>query len=141
MTDVLEAEDNPWSALLWGSGECAVSSYAAHDAIILLSQSWADDDGKNHRYALYSLEETIKVLSTYYWALKLVCDHEALNVQTADLVRDGLVFGSVSRADLAKLDAKLAEIEDLKKQVGLKDEQLRALAASALAPVAERGAA
>lgn len=141
MTDYPEAE-NPWSDLLWGSGDCAVASYAAHDAIKSLAESWKDDWAKDHRYVLSSLEETIKALSSYYWALKLVCDREALNVQTAALVRDGrIVDGTVTPEDFAAMGRRLEAMNDLKQKVGITDEQYASLLKAAFAPVDERGAA
>lgn len=140
MTDSPEADNNPWSDLLWGGGECAVAAYAAHDAVTSLSQSWKDDWAENHRYVLSTLEETIKVLSTYYWALHIVCDHDRLHEDTAAL-SSRLADGTARPADFDALSKRLEAIRDLKKQINLTDEQCIALVKTAFAPVAERGAA
>ena len=140
MTDHPETENNPWSALLWGSGECAVPSFAAHDAILLLSQSWADDDGRNHRYALYSLEETIKALTNYYWALHLMLEHERLHEENGVLA-GRIVDGTASPADFVALGKRLEAMNDLKQKVGITNEEYAALLKLAFAPVTERGAA
>lgn len=140
MTDYPEAENNPWSDLLWGSGDCAVASYAAHDAIKSLAESWKDDWAENHRYVLSSLEETIKALSSYYWALHLVCEHERLHEENGVLA-ERMVYGTATPADFVALGKRLEAMNDLKKQVGIKDEQYAALLKVAFAPVAEQGAA
>lgn len=140
MTDHPEVENNPWSDLLWGNGDCAVAAYAAHDAITALSQSWKDDWAENHHFVLSTLEETIKALSSYYWALHLVVEHDRLHADNGALA-GRIVNGTVTPADFVALGKRLEAMSDLKQKVGITDEQYAALLKVAFAPVAERGAA
>ena len=140
LTQLPETEGNPWSTLLWGNGDFTLGAYTAHDAIISLSRSWAEDRGENRRFMLTSLEETIKALSSYYWALHLVVEHERLHDENAVLA-ERIVAGTVAPADFVALGKRLEAMNDLKQKVGITHEQYADLIASAFAPVAEQGAA
>ena len=78
LTQLPETEGNPWSTLLWGNGDFTLGAYTAHDAIISLSRSWAEDKGENRRFMLTSLEETIKALEQV-WDSRVpeICVHRS----------------------------------------------------------------
>lgn len=140
MTQPPHTKDNPWSDLLWGSGECALASDAAHDTVRTLAQSWDEDGGNNRRFMLHSLEETIKALTNYYWALHLVIEHERLHEENGVLA-GRIVDGTATPAEFVALGKRLEAMNDLKQKVGITNEEYAALLKVAFAPVAERGAA
>ena len=142
LTQPPETEGNPWSTLLFDTAHGGIGATAAHAAIISLSRSWAEDKGENRRFMLTSLEETIKALSSYYWALHLVVEHERLHDENAVLA-ERIVAGTVVPADFVALGKRLEAMNDLKQKVGIAHEQYADLIASAFAPTAkeEAGAA
>ncbi|NDD28460.1 MAG: hypothetical protein EB084_09380 [Proteobacteria bacterium] len=143
LTQPPETEGNPWSTLVFDTGENGLSGYAAHDAIKTLALGWQDDNGANRTFVLETLLNTIRALSQYYWGLKIVFQHEDLNAATAALAERAFIYGNVTRADTERLGATADALYDLKKQSGLSDEEVRALIESAFAPTAkeEAGAA
>jgi hypothetical protein len=120
LTQPPETEGNPWSALLWGSGDFALGAYTAHEAITSLSRSWAEDTGDNRRFVLTSLEETIKALSQFYWGLKVTLDYETFSEDNRALA-ERMSKGTVTRADLDAFAKRVDALHDLRGQCGLTD--------------------
>ena len=138
MTHPPDAGENPWSDLLWADGGCVAGSFAAHDAIKSLTES--DYSLNNPQHVLWTLEETIKALTNYYWALHLMIEHERLHEENGVLA-GRIVDGTASPADFVALGKRLEAMNDLKQKVGITNEEYAALLKLAFAPVTERGAA